>query len=507
MTRFQALFEKANDALSTASAADVYQFIQYLDGQYAEHRFADLLTYYFSHQQQPPHWSRACLAAINALALGHSLKLHTHYRRLLAAACCSRALIDDVKAWRQRGLNQPLWLSAFPVKSKTDSYYFCQWCLAVTDARWQQQSSQLTELLSGNERQCYWHFVEHSALPLTHSPGTLLTNENDSQRLYLVTADDHNGAWICAPETALGHSLRIGVSEQQDWQMAVDTTTTDKILAHLQYHPALKQPPKEHHFTAPRALLNAIKRYAQGSGSLEPVIQHIKQRPTLANSLRQAAGNQLLKANDPQRMQLKHIYLWLGAKRASVVLAAASLQYQFMQQRTPLQQSLMQRLTLLTELLQQVAAKSQLSLPIPASLLALLSAADLFRQPAVLQHSRWPFPERIENCHSSAWLKGAKDDTRLSRQLIRRWQLERQLQPLLNSKPGSLSSLQALVDLSNLAVAQAFQPQSKLSHTAQAQQQRALQCLQLDSTHYQRLINRSLTQCHTYSPLTEFSCG
>ena len=116
--------------------------------------------------------------------------------------------------------------------------------------------------------------------------------------------------WSCRCQSLVGidskrQTLRkLPLSQLSHWQ-AIDTKATlHKVLAQLEYLRALSQHLPSVTFKAPKPLLTAIKRYTSGTGALEPVINHIAQRPILAQSLRQAVEQQQLPANDPHRMQL-----------------------------------------------------------------------------------------------------------------------------------------------------------------------------------------------------------
>lgn len=510
MSRSQALIESAVSAFQSATPATIYQWVQQLDSEYSRHRYPELLVHHLPDYQLDKSSARAIVAAVDAMKLAIQLQLHTHSRRVLAAAVICRALNDSLSKWQDLGLKQPLWCAAFKsqqVNSTSDSYYFCQWVLCLADARLDADVEGISELLTGPYRFRYWLFARQLNSPPTMATGALLENTTSGQQRYLLTTEADGWLTFDAQRQKL---TRITANECQNWQLA-DIKPNNDILKQLDYIRALNQNLPSVSFKAPKPLLSAIKRYTSGSGALAPVIRHIQQRPLLAESIRLAAAQENLQANDPWRMDLKHLYLWLGGTKASVVLATASLQQQFMQQRVPLQQSLMQRLNVLTELLSALSRASKTPLPTPAPLLTLLTAADLFREPSLLRASHWPDVKQINSLTKHSWL-GLSDNTkttvgeqRLARQLIARWQLEKQLHMLVDG--NSNHPLVALMGICNLLVLRVFHPNAAFSNQTKQQFSAAMTRLKLDSSSVDRALAEATAKSLPYCPLTELSAS
>lgn len=506
MSRCVELIASAREAFNQPTPAAIYQWIQHLDDEYSRHRYPELLLHHLTADDpQDSAFSVACLSAVHALKLALSLRLHTHFRRVMAAACVTRSLHDQLDWWQQKGLTQASWCAAFGLqKPLRDSFYFSEWCLQV--ARFQlapeSYNSEIQKLLAGPQRSRYWFFAEQIRTPIDWTTGCLLHHKSSEKQGYLLRSQ-HDHALLLHSD--LSTTEKVELSDFRCWQLSTSEAPTQHALQQLEYHRSLNQQLPGISFKAPKALLTAVKRYTAGSGALAPVIRHIRQQPLLANSLRQAARQQMIAANDPQRMELKHIYLWLGGTRASATLATASLQQQFMQQRVPLQQSLMQRLSLLTELLQSLSTETGSRLPVPASLLTLLTAADLFRNQRVLRASHWPQLDVLRHADKAGWVAThePQNDQRLSRQLIRRWQLERQLAPLLAPEQHQNHPLPALMTLANIAVVLAFQPDIKLSKDVHQQLQSCLKHLRLKPAVYTKLRQKSIYRCRSFSPLSE----
>lgn len=508
MTRSQALVDSALTALESATPATIYQWVQQLDSEYSRHRYPELMIHHLADYKLDKQRVRALTAATVAMQLAIQLQLHTHSRRVLTAAVISRALDDSLATWQKLGLKQPLWSAAFKPDTNEpahDSFYFCEWCLQLADAQQEADATGLTTLLSGIHRHRYWLFAKQLNCPAPMTTGALLEHTQNGQQRYLLRAEPAYWLTFDAQRQKLA---RIAANEYAQWQLSAAKPNA-AILKQLDYIRALNQNLPNVSFKAPKPLLSAIKRYTSGSGALEPVIRHIQQRPLLAESIRLAAAQQNVQANDPWRMDLKHLYLWLGGTKASVVLATASLQQQFMQQRVPLQQSLMQRLNLLTELLTALSRRCNVPLPTPAPLLTLLTAADLFREPSLLRAARWPQIAQIHTLTKQSWLgvsAGAKTsvgEQRLARQLIARWQLEKQLQALIDS--NNEQPIVALMGICNVLVLRIFHPNAVDSDNTRQSLKKAMQQLKVDDQSLNRIITDAISKSAPYCPLTEFS--
>lgn len=508
MSRSQALIESALAAFETPTPSALYQWIQHLDSEYTRHRYPELLLHHLHDISIPYAQQLALVAAVEALRLAMQLQLHTHSRRVLAVATLCRALNDNIQHWQQLGLKQPLWCAAFynPNRSvQSDSYYFSQWVLRLAQAQLETDVRPLQQLLSYPHRAHYWQFAEHLHRPAHFATGVRLESVQTTSAVYFLSASTSYWQVFDSQRQTLA---KISARDYASWHRVNEPLSTN-LLQQLDYLRALNQTPLNPSFKAPKALLSAIKRYTTGTGALAPVINYIQQRPLLADSIRQAAVQNKLHANDPARMEIKHLYLWLGGQRASIVLATASLQQQFMQQRVPLQQSLMQRLSLLTELLQRLSQQVALTLPVPASLLALLTAADLFREPMLLRASHWPQVHQLASLTKQSWLGVAEDANtavralRMSRQLAARWQLEKQLTPLFEHHAES--PLVALMGVANILVATSYHPEATMTESTQKQWFSALTQLKLSQERIEALRQDAIAQCHPCCPLTELT--
>ena len=506
MSRSTALIETAQKTLNNPTPASLYQWVQHLDSEYIRHRYPELLIHYLPELNLNEQQRLALVAAVESLKLATTLQLHTHSRRVYTAAALSRALVDDVDFWQQQGLKQPLWKTAFQAKYKRDSYYFCEWVRAIASAQLSGDQSPVKALITGPQRNRYWLFAQQLQQPATVATGCSLVSSTSERRVQLLTAEPSHWLIFDSDRQKLE---RIPTADLVYWQPDPQPPSLN-TLKQLDYVRALNQNLPALNFKAPKPLLSAIKRYTAGKGALQPVIDHIQQRPLLAESIRQAAAQEPLQANDPWRMDLKHLYLWLGGTKASVILATASLQQQFMQQRVPLQQSLMQRLNLLTELLIRLGKRSGYRLPTPAPLLTLLTAADLFREPRLLRASRWPAIQQISGLNKQAWLgtgvgtdNTSINEQRLARQLITRWQLDKQLAPILQPDQHANDPLLAIMGISNLLVARAFHPDASISMTTKRAFEHAMGRLELSQQAVEQEFRQAIYHCHPFSPLTE----
>lgn len=505
MSRVETLLNETLEMLSDPSPKRIYQWVQHLDSEYVTSQYPELLVVVLRQRQDiDASIALAYSSALTALKYALALQLHTHSRRVLAAACVCRAFNDNADYWQAKGINQPLWLAAFQPRQHRDSYFFCQWALALAAEQLRDKHSdyQLTDLLQGYNRARYQPLLQQLMHPASWSLGTVLQHHQSKQLVHFIRAtSDH---WVVLSGNFSAVST-INSGDFHHWQARFDKPISDNNLALLAQQSLLTQQLPTSNYQAPKKLLAAIKRYTSGTGALAPVINYIQRHPMLADSLREAARTEMISANDPCKMELKHLYLWLGGKRASIALATATLQQQFAQQRVPLQQSLMQRLGLLTVLLKNLAKTSQKPLPAPASLLTLLSGADLFRHKQLLQSDRWPHIQELSAPIKRAWVNPdyARNDIRWTQQLISRWQLDKSLAPLLTTQQEGQNSLAALMCLGNIAVVRAYHPQVTLGTDTRGAMQQALSCLNLTMQQFERICWQSIFQYHPYSPIIE----
>jgi hypothetical protein len=202
-------------------------------------------------------------------------------------------------------------------------------------------------------------------------------------------------------------------------------------------------------------------------------------------------------------MDLKQAYLWLGSKRASVILATAFLQHQFSLNTIPLHKNLMQKLGLLTTLLQRLSDTTSINLPTPAPLLALLSGSDLFRHPELIKSAKWPRPKYVEHCYSTSWVGSALDisDFRRSKQLVKRWQLPPATERLLDPDKEESDELSALFFLSHYLTLSTYYPDVSLSSSVKSLLKSSCQQLRIDADQLTKIKAKAVFDSHCYSPL------
>ena len=109
--------EKAASLLKQHDVRQLYRLVQFIDEEYQQNRWPELLPLYAQQHAQDNNQliSELLAVCVNALHCGYQWSLHSHYRRILAAACVSEKLNPDPNYWKQLHLRQPLWLSALEV--------------------------------------------------------------------------------------------------------------------------------------------------------------------------------------------------------------------------------------------------------------------------------------------------------------------------------------------------------------------------------------------------------
>lgn len=499
--------EKATTVLAQHDVRQLYQLVQFIDEAYRTHRWPELLPLY-AQQLDTPHadtMARLFATGVTALHCSHQWGLHTHYRRILTAACISAQLNPSSRYWQQKSLTQPLWLSAFsPLSGNApEIVVFREWVFALTQA--QRGNAPLTHsffpLLNGRYRYRFWPLLKQGdTLPVqltgqkmvhtkTEQTAVVLGFEGSSRRMALL----HK----------LDRPFSVPTDEFHLWSKSSRALTSEQCRALVQ-HPTMQRSVQQHTQQTPRTLLKAITRYANANGSLNAVTQQIKALPVLANSLYSAVReSQRLGDSEAARMDLKQAYLWLGSKRASVILATAFLQYQFSLNTIPLHNVLMQQLGLLTSLFKRLSHDTKVALPTPAPLLALLSGADLFRHHELLKSARWPCPTQLSHCYSTSWIGVplATRDFRRSQQLVQRWQLPTATQRMLDPRHSDRTELNALSHLAHYLTAATYFPQARLTPSVQKLLKASCQTLQLKPSQLQRIKTDAAHQSHCYWPL------
>ncbi|WP_404398817.1 hypothetical protein [Idiomarina loihiensis] len=499
--------EKAASLLKQHDVRQLYRLVQFIDEEYQQNRWPELLPLYA--QQYAPAdnqiISELLAVCVNALHCGYQWSLHSHYRRILAAACVSEKLNPDPAHWKQLHLRQPLWLSALePLTLKSaDIVVFRYWVNALTQVQLQrcEPTQAFFPLLNSEFRYRFWALLnQQDTLPLRLTGQKFSHHKNQQTAVLLGFEGKHQ---IQALIHKLDSPFYVSPDETQNWDVNDKPLTQEQVNA-LAQHRLLKHKPKSATQQTPRKLLQAINRYANASGALNTVIQQINQLPFLASSLHAAVHqSERIGYSEASRMDLKQSYLWLGSKRASVILATAFLQHQFSLNTIPQHNALMQKLGLLTTTLQHLSTETGVSLPTPAPLLALLSGSDLFRHPELLKSARWPRPRGIEHCYSTSWIGSALDisDFRRSRQLVKRWQLPAATENLLDPDKSEDNELNALFFLANYLTISTYYPNVLLSDSVKSLLKSYCQQLQVNGEQLTRIKAKSAFESHCYSPL------
>lgn len=507
MKPLDACCEKAEAVLAQHDVRQLYQLVQFLDEGYQTHRWPELLPLYAQQLDTPQAdpLARLFAIAVTALHCSHQWGLHTHYRRILTAACISAQLNPSPRYWQKKHLTQPLWLSALaPLTGNApEIVVFRDWIFALTQA--QLSTAPLTHtfspLLNGRYRYRFWLLLKQGDTLPVQLTGQKMVHTKTEQTAVVLGFEGSNCTMAMLHK--LDRPFSVPAEKSHFWTKTSRPLTTEQYHTLLQ-HPMMQRSSRQKTQQTPRALLKAITRYANANGSLNAVTQHIKALPILANSLYTAVQESpRLGDSEAARMDLKQAYLWLGSKRASVILATAFLQYQFSLNTIPLHKLLMQQLGLLTTLLQRLSHATGVSLPTPAPLLALLSGADLFRHHELLKSARWPQPKQLSHCYSTSWIGVplATHDFRRSQQLIQRWRLPTATQRMLDPRHSENTDLNALCHLAHYLTAATYFPQTSLSQSTQATLESSYQTLQLTPGQLQQIKTDAAHQSHCYCPL------
>lgn len=507
MNKLTECCEKAISLLKQHDVRQLYRLVQSIDEEYQLNKWPELLPVYAQHHVGADNNAIAELLAVcvNALHCGYQWSLHTHYRRILAAACMSEKLNPDPGYWKQLQLRQPLWLSALePLKLKSpDIVVFRHWVDALTQVQLRCSDPTVTffPLLNGDFRYRFWALLNQQGTLPIRPTGKKFSHQSNHQTAILLGYENRHQ--VLALIHKLDRPFYVSPDETKNWQLNDKPPTLEQLNA-LFRHRLLKQEQQVAVQQTPRQLLKAINRYANANGALAAVIRQINQLPFLANSLHAAVQqSDRVGYSEASRMDLKQAYLWLGSKRASVILATAFLQHQFSLNTIPLHRSLMQKLGLLTSMLQKISDKTGVSLPTPAPLLALLSGSDLFRHPELLKSAQWPRLKQIEHCHSTSWVGSALDisDFRRSRQLVKRWQLPADTAKLLDPGETGNTKLNALFFLAHYLTLNTYYPDALVSNSVKSLLKSYCQQLQIDSEQLTEIKADAAFDSHCHSPL------
>ncbi|MDV6315395.1 hypothetical protein [Idiomarina sp. HP20-50] len=508
MNKLTECCEKAENLLKQHDVRQLYRLVQFIDEEYQQSRWPELLPVYASRNLSSDineKVSELLAVCVNALHCSYQWSLHTHYRRILAAACISERLNPAPKYWRQRQLRQPLWLSALDTLElkSPDIVVFRYWVNALTQVQLQRSAPEKAffPLLNGNFRYRFWTLLNQQDTLPVRLIGQKLSHQSNQQTAVLLGYE--NKHQILALIHKLDSPFYVSSDETQNWELNDKPLTQEQTNA-LVHHRLFQHEQVSSIQQTPRQLLKAINRYANANGALSAVIRQITQLPYLANSLHAAVQQtERIGYSEASRMDLKQAYLWLGSKRASVILATAFLQHQFSLNTIPLHRTLMQKLGLLTAMLQHLSNRTGVSLPTPAPLLALLSGSDLFRHPELLKSAQWPRLRQIEHCYSTSWVGSALDisEFRRSRQLVKRWQLPAATESLLDPDKSGGNKLSALFFLANYLTISTYYPDVLLSSSVKSLLKSYCQQLDIKGEQLAEIKKQAAFDSHCYSPL------
>ncbi|WP_289116654.1 hypothetical protein [uncultured Idiomarina sp.] len=497
---------KAYGLMDKHDIRQLYQFVKSLDEEFQEYRWPELLPCYAQARFENNDKLVEFLAqAVNALKLGKTLALHTHYRRVLAAACLSACINESVDYWRSKQLRQALWLEALKPLSfnSHDIAFYRHWVALISRVQQQRVPPEVefAPQLNSVFRYKFWQLMKQSAGFCRYFTGQRFKHTKKSRSALLM--DYQKGQFLLAFPHKLHTPFYVSAEQLEQWQPTNEPTASD-ILESLVKHRDFLLEARPSTLQTPKALLTAINRYANASGSLNAVIQQIRKVPYLSESVHQSViENERINNDEAAKMDIKQAYLWLGAKRASVILATAFLQHQFSLNSIPLHKALMQRINLLCTLLEKLSQSSGIKLPTPAPLLALLSGADLFRHPDLLKSSKWPKVSVIEHFYCSSWVGSALDpaDFRRSRQLVARWQLPEKTHLLLDPEQTTDKKLTALFYVAHFLALKVYHPQAQLSDSAQKLLDSCYEALGATPTSAQKVQQIAAFESHCHSPL------
>ncbi|PYE35438.1 hypothetical protein DFP83_101325 [Idiomarina fontislapidosi] len=447
MNRLDEFLSVFRPTLNHPTAVDLYAHCKRLEYELSEYRWPDyFIPWSLTHRVQKMTYSLALQSAINVFLLTYKLGLATSFRRLLMTSAMIRALPTPLK--NANKLKSPLLQVCLSdtVSVHHYAYYLVDWSLKL--ARYQlglDGKGSLSNLLTGKSHPYYWPLAE--ALP-PHKPDRMA-----------------------------GDALQRAIEQKQPQP--------------LYKRDALKPP---------KTLLKAIKRYANSSGALGPIIHAIEQQPALNEALLAAASEHTRTA--PFK-SAKHAYLYLGAQRASHILASASLQQHIDSHRVPLHESLMQRLSLLVELWFQLKQQTNVVWPLREKLVAQIIAIDLIHHPVLANAIEWPQPQH-DTPLSAFGLLGVTPEPaqqKHSATLIQRWGLSEHVNQLVSFHTEITNKQQAVFLLGCILLQRLFGKGVHLPKRWSGLQSKLMQQLGLSPEQSSRIEINAITQCRSYCPL------
>ena len=305
---------KAYGLMDKHDIRQLYQFVKSLDEEFQEYRWPELLPCYAQARLENNDKLVEFLAqAVNALKLGKTLALHTHYRRVLAAACLSACINDSVDYWRSKQLRQALWLEALKPLSfdSHDIAFYRHWVALISRVQQQRVPPEVefAPQLNSVFRYKFWPLMKQSAGFCRYFTGQRFKHTKKSRSALLM--DYQKGQFLLAFPHKLHTPFYVSAEQLKQWQPTNEPTDSD-ILESLVKHRDFLLEARPSTLQTPKALLTAINRYANASGSLNAVIQQIRKVPYLSESVHQSViENERINNDEDAKMDIKQAYLSL----------------------------------------------------------------------------------------------------------------------------------------------------------------------------------------------------
>ena len=452
MSRLEAFLTSFRPALNHPTAVDLYAHCKNLEYELSEYQWPDYFVLWSSeHRVQKMAYSLALQSAINMFQVSYKLGLATSFRRLLMTAAMIRSLPAPLKNANRL---QSLLLKACLDESAAShhyAYHLVDWSLRL--AQYQlglDGKGILSKLLTGKRHPYYWPLAE--ALPPS-IPGR------------------------------------------------IDGDTLARVVDQKRHSPLYKREALK----PPKTLLKAIKRYATQSGALAPIINAIEHQPALHEALIRSASEH---AQTAPFKSTKHAYLYLGAQRASHILASASLQQHIDSHRVPLHEALMQRLSLLVELWHQLKYHTNVAWPLREKLVAQIIAIDLIHHPALATATQWPQlqPDTPLSAFGLLGVKPEPAQQKHSETLIQRWGLSEQVNQLVRFQTEITSKQQAVFLLGCILLQEIFDPHHALPKRWSSVQSKLIQQFDISSEKWHTIKRDAVAKCQSFSPLDVTIC-
>ena len=477
------------------------------------------LALHYDGEQVPLAQRQPLLTLLYSLRLSMAANWHPKYQQLAAVACLSALLKHDPDYWRQRGVQHPLWLAALEQSHTPPAIRQHLRLILAVVAQHQQQAPQpqwrywWQAALQQPQREI-WQWLQQLAEQQYFSYGTplQLTNKAGKSRRFWLLKCNADACLLVDEEhkrMQLPTSRLLTLSQPHDAQAdPVSQRLDDAQLQRLSNTSYSRYWPKPESLSwqAPKTMLRALRRFADGDGDGKSLADTLRRYPALAEALRHSASHSSQPGSwsRPAALTTQQALLWLGPQRSAAHLAIASLEQQLQRRQFPLNRDLQQRQQLFAHCLSLLLAHTQLQLGVNSRLLSALFCADLQRQNALLRDPHWPRQGLIQQWHCSGWLGLGSDaiDTRFSRQLAQRWLQPDSVPRLLNAADWQpQQSLHGVLIAASAAVCWLLQSDWRWHNDAKQQWQQALQSCHLNPAQWQQLARRAALAQQTYCPL------